>query len=439
MNKNTAEETFPNAQTQGDAPRGVEREVLDERARRTMRDMNLEEIDREKIDKIILQGGFQNGGKIRMERRGPLDQEYYYLCTISADQWGNTEDRLERTKKMFGGGEYLCRAFRKDGKTMGSFEFKIDPRFKGQLDEQQIREKSGLTERNVDDLISRLTPAAPQGIAAGELLAIMDKASSKSEGTMTMMMTMMMKSMEIAAQQNAAMFTAMAGIFGGKQTQNSEAVLIELIKNSTQRTPVAETIQMMKELNNLSRDDDDFPPEKEESDLMKILKYAGPVLAGLMQGGAGGRTPPGATVSAPLPPLPNLPNAAAMQTDGLAAILPLLMGKLIHAAERNSDAGLYADLILDQLSDDQVATLCGLLTPADWCAKIGLDERMVAHVRPWLEELRRLILENGSTADIHGGAPGGPNSGGPNAPRPAAIRPDANPGVDGSGGPAKPV
>lgn len=403
-------------------------ELSRERGRRKVRDLQLENVDTDKIDEIILSGRVQRGGKIRIERRGPLDQEYYYLCTIPATDWGNTEDVFERMKKMFGGGDYTCQAFRADGKIHGKFEFKIDHRFKGQLDENQIRDKSGLTEKNIDDLVNKLVPRGPKGADSADLMALVEKNSSKSESFMVLMMTMMQKSAEIQAQQTAAMFNTMAAMFGGKQSQNSENVLIELVRQSSQRTPATETLAMMKQIKDIF--DDDGPEEKEqESDMMKIFKIAGPLLGGLMQSAR-----PAATVSAPQPAAAALPTAQAID---FAAMLPALMQKLIGAAERNSDPALYADLILDQLTDDQAKILRGLLTPADWCAKIGIDERSVAHVRPWLEELRKLILENGTAADIPGGDAGGPNSGGANAAQSAPVGPDANSGVDGSHRPAE--
>ena len=410
--------------------------VNQERSKRKVREMQLDAVDTDKIDEIILSGRVQNGGKVRVERRGPMDQEYYYLCTVPASELTNTESFLERMKKLFGGGDYWCQAFRADGKMHGKFEFKIDHRFNGKLDEDRIRAQSGLVEKSVSDFIEKIN--APT-VKKEDMMALVEKLDQNSSGkndSNMRMMAMMLKSMEIQSQQNAAMNTAimnaLASALSGKNAINSENVVLEMVRKSTERTPISDVLAMMKQLRELnSAGEDDLPPEKdEESDMMKIFKIAGPILASITQGAPRPPAPAGATVSAPPPTPPQLP------PDGIASILPLMIAKIIQAAERNSDPSLYADLILDQLSPDQTQTLRGLLTPPDWCAKIGLDERMVAHVRPWLEELRGLIL-NGSTADIPGGAPGGPNAGGPPAAGPQPAGPNPNPGVDGSGGPAK--
>jgi len=390
------------------------------RERWAVQDEALDNVDREKIDEIILSNDVQKGGKIRIERRGPMDQKFYYLCTVPPEGW-NTEDMIERCKLKFGGGDYQCRTFRANGQMYKMFNFSIDPRFKGQLDEEEIKRLAADGGLKSGDMTTRLLDMvqAPRGdgIKMTEIMGLMDRATGKSDSTMAMMMTMMMKSQETQSQNFTAMITALATMFAGKGGQDNQTILMELIKQKQDRPPMSETLEMMRQIKDIFEKE---PDDKEETMWEKVGKLLAPVAERMV-----GFTPA-------IPGQPQAQVRTPPKPQGLVAMMPaeyaVLFKMGLKAARQNSDPALYLDLMVDQMDEQSFQMVKQTLTPDDWCVKLFGDEAQVADIRPWLDELRRLILAYEPDSPIAAG-PGSPDR------TPAGpAGPDANPPDHGGGG-----
>lgn len=411
MKKTTPQEEVP-AQTRTAEEREMEREE---------REYQLEVADRENIDKIILSNDVKKGGKIRIERKGPLDQAHQYVMTMPADSWKNTDDVYDYLKKMFGGGDYKCMTFRANGQMYKPFQFSIDYRFKGKLDEDEIKRMSETGGVKASDgamakIFDLMRTNQQDGLKLTDVISLMDKSSSRNDQTMVMMMTMMMKSMEASQSSNANMITAMATMFASMQSKQGsngsmEGALIELLKQRSQ-TPMQETLTMMSQIKEI------FGGEKEEKEddmWSKLGRVAGPLLSGMMGGGAP-QTRPAPQVSTDRQPAGAIPQGQPQQPRGLIAMMPvkyrILFELGLSAARRNSDPLLYADVIVDQLDDNSLKVLQETLTPDDWCVKLFGDESTVADIRPWLETLRTALItyEPASSTDPSASATGDQNT-----------------------------
>jgi hypothetical protein len=389
------------------------------KAAREEKEAIIADSDKDAIDKIILSEQFGKGGKIRVTRKGPLDQAYQFVTYIKADEW-DSEDSIEYCRKMFGGGDYKCQTFRASGAMYKPFTFSIDYRYKGQLDEQAIKalaDEKGQSADNTSKLLEVMSKR-DEGLKMTDFVAMMQDSSKTNMQMMMMMMTMQQKSSEQAAMQQmqmmTAMMTAMSSAMAGKSSNGTENLLLELIKQKQERSPMSETLEMMAQIKDI------FEPkkeseEKEDDVFSKIGKVAGPLLSGLMSGQQPQIARPQVTSPPAAQPKAEAPEAAP-KLGGLYATLPLgqrlFFDSMLGAASRGTDPGLYADLIIDQTPPQELPKLKEILTAPDWCAKLFGDEQLVASIRPWLDELRQMVLEYGTESpEQH--APGSP------APNPA--------------------
>lgn len=377
-------------------------------AARAEKEAVLADADKDAIDKIITSNEFGKGGKIRVKRKGKLDQTFQYVATIKADDW-DSEGSVEWCKKMFGGGDYECQTFRANGQMYKPFTFSIDYRYKGELDEDAIKKLAEAPAKDGETMTKMLEFMGNRndGMKMTDMVAIMQDSSKTQMQTMMMMMTMQQKSSEQSAlmqmQMMTAMMSALTSAMAGKPaTGGTDALLLELIKQKQERSPMSETLEMMAQIKDLF----DKPPkeEKEEDMFSKIVKIGAPLLSGLV---GGGFQPPAAAprpqVTAPPAGQPVEPEQQPEQPPrlgGLYATLPMgqrmFFDSMLGAATRDAEPAVYADLIIDQTPPDQLPALKEILTGPDWCAKLFGDERHVASIRPWLEELRQMILDYGT-------------------------------------------
>lgn len=347
-------------------------------------DHAVDNIDRTAIDQIVLSNDMNKGGKIRIERKGPTDSSYAWISTIPVEDWVKTgsDGMMEYFKNNFGGGEYRCMSHRADGRTYKGFTFSIDRRFKGALDEDQIRAMQDNKRGS-----SVIIPPAPQdGFKPADMLKLMEMSNNKSDQMMALVMTMMSKSQESTVAMMTAMFTAMGNRQQATAPSGLDPVIAEILKQKVDRSPMTEVLETMRALKELQ---EPVNPEPKEDDMLsKIMKMAGTVLPALT-----GLQPP-----------PQLVNGQPPQSSGVVNALPMAIqlgiGQLLKAARKGADPVLYADLIIDQLDDPQhFATLKAILTDPTWKAKLFGDERTVADISPWLEELRKLILSYDPSAE----------------------------------------
>lgn len=340
-----------------------------------------------------------SGGKIRLERKGPTDQVYQYVSTFPIESFD-----IDHIKKTFGGGDYYARTFRANGQMYKPFNFSIDYRFKGALDEQAIKQMAAEpkdSQAKIVDAISRMNDG---GMTPNVMLRMMESSAKQQETSMMMLMKMMADSQERQMALIGQIFAAKSAP-APAPAQNAgfvEAItpiLLEMIKSKSTSTPLSDSITMLKELKDVMRDDNE---EREDSMFEKIMKVAGPLVPVLMGGGR--QVSNGQSEKIISPPLPNRPSqreTSPPPTDDRMTkakmIVALFTEQLIVAADKGSDPGIYFDLIVDALTEPQLLQLKQSLTGDDWCAKLFADDERVTSRISWFEELRQLILNDGKS------------------------------------------
>lgn len=376
-----------------------------------VRDELLERVDREHIDNIVLSTDVQSGGKIRVTRKGPYDRDFQWVCNIPAEQW-KTDTTFEYLKTMYGGGDYECKTFRANGQMYKPFSFSIDHRYKGRLDEDEIKrlapDSGGKTVGS--DLVRmfelmRQDKPKDDGLKSGDLMRMMEMSANKSDQMMMLMMQLQSKSSENMMQMITVMMSAVAG-----KSTGIDPVLLEMLKAKTEKTPVLELLEMMKAIKELNAEPKP-EPEPEKPFWEKLLTQAAPVLLGSL---GGGMTPQPASqpqVAAPqetADPTQIDQNTAAMLEN---FAVRMFLNKVLVAATENKDPALYADLISEMLSPVQMQTLRQVLTQTDWAVKLFSGDARVQSCMVWLTELKELLLqdvpqpEQSSTATTTGGSP----------------------------------
>lgn len=384
-----ADEVAERLSTTSERSRRVVDEIVSEEDR-------LDGIDLQKINDIISAPDIQKGGTIRIERRGEMDDKFAYVAKIPAESFD-----MDRIKKMYGGGEYYCRTFRANGQMYKTFGFSIDHRIRGQLDESEIKQLAGGdrgSDMNKVLLDAALGNKGPQTLDSNPsfMSRLLETMESKSSQTMMMMMTMMQtmtQSMNSSQEKSTQMMVALLSQPKPASDGGMATVLAEILKQKATVNPLEDMIKMMAMLKEITTG---APAEREPAMWEKMLSAGGPALVGLL---TGGRVQP----QSPLPEVvaeqpASLPQAPAVQsttqpqpemTLGVRAFI----GLLLNAAAKNSDPAVYVDMILDNVSDVQLTEIRGHLTDASWPVNVfGADHRAV-QFRPWLEELKQMILE----------------------------------------------
>jgi hypothetical protein len=142
-------------------------------------------------------------------------------------------------------------------------------------------------------------------------------------------------------------------------------------------------------------------PDKEEPPFWeKIATAAMPAVAGMLGGGAPApqQLPPASPPQQVQPP---------PQDDMNQIMIRMFLAQVLAAAERNSDPGLYADMIFDTVSDAQLADIKKHLTEPGWPVNVFGDDRRVQTCRIWLDKLKQILLaDNADSQPIPAGDDG---------------------------------
>ncbi len=370
----------------------------------------LDGIDLLKINSILESADVSAGGFIRMERKGPFDDKFYYVARINAKDFD-----IDTIKRMYGGGEYQCKTFRANGQMYKPFQFNIDNRFKGQLDEQTIKamaenpDAKGNQAMNQTLLQAALANKQQPDTQTPMMMKFMEMMGAKSDQNMMMMLTMMQQSAKQQSDTMMAMVTMMTAQKGGGSDMNP--LILELLKQKSTTNPVEETLKlitMAKELVSGTKE------EREPAMWEKIVAAVSPAVAPMLLGGL--RPPaaatPATTVTAPPAEPAQLQSRQVQQqqpSDDMLGIR-MFLGQLLKAAATGQDPALYADMIFANVSDEQLSQVRANLTDAAWPVNVFGDDPRTVQFRPWLEELKRLILTDVPTdsnpAESAAGGPG---------------------------------
>lgn len=359
--------------------------------------------DKAEIDEIkSIISDLDAGGTVRLERKGPFDSVFAYIQKIPVKQFD-----IDIIKNMYGGGEYKAKTFRSNGQMYRPFSFSIDNRIKGRLDESQIKDmaegKDDSTMRKAADLAMSMVKSTPDN--SDMFLKMMQMQGHKSDQMMTLMMTQMQNSMQMMvtmmtqsqqsqASAGAEMMKAMAMMNSNKSgpdfATSLTPVLVEMIRSrGSEKSDLSQFMEMFSTFKELTGG------EKEDRSLTdKIIDVAGPVLMGLFGRMGQGSGMPAQMVIPQIPQQVSQPvvdHEPETQNESMK-LLSLVVGQLFKAADKGSDPTLYADLIVDVLTDQQYVELIQALTLDDWKVKLfGQDVRAQKH-GVWLDELRKTLL-----------------------------------------------
>lgn len=376
------------------------------RIEETAEDMKLEGIDLEKINAIISSDDVQKGGFIRLSRRGAFDQKFSYMCRLAPEDFD-----IERIKKLYGGGEYQGRTFRANGQMYKMFEFNIDSRFKGQLDVEALSRAAADDGTSVNkSLLEAALSGKPSSLENNPNFVgkLMETMSAKSDSTIMMMMQMMQQQSQqaIAAQaSNMQLMVAMITTMGNKQPAGMDPILLEILKDKATGDPMERVLKLVTMAKGLVAD---AKPEREPTMLENIVSAAAPAVASMF--GARQAGPPQTQVITGPSPQAQAPQPAQVQqpTPDMQQgfMIRQFLGQVLAAAKRNSDPAIYVDMIFDMTSDDQLGQIRANLTDAAWPVNIFGDDPRAVQFRPWLEELKKLLLEDVTNITTENATPG---------------------------------
>lgn len=387
----------------------------------------LDGVDIQKINDIIQSADINKGGFIRVTRKGQFDDKHSYLCKMVPEAFD-----IDTIKKLYGGGDYECKTFRANGQMYKPFNFSIDPRFKGALDEQQIKDLAANGDKgggmNATLLSAALANKPQPGLDSNPtfMSKLIETLGAKKEDSNTPLMLGFMQQMQASSQQQMQlmmtsmqesnkMMMAMMAMKSSSGDDKAMVMLLEVLKNKAESDPVEKMMGLMKQAKELVAG---APEPKEKTMTEEIVGAAVPALASLFMRGQPLAPLSPTEVITDQPPKPQV-SAPQPQPDMNTMMIRMFMNQVLDAGVRGSDPALYADMIFDSVSDVQLTDIRKNLTDAAWPVNLfGADPR-VTQCRPWLEQLKVMLLEDATVLEPE--------------PAPASTSPTVHGGPDGGG------
>ncbi len=323
---------------------------------------SLEEDEDVSVSEIqdMLEDSSLNGASVRIARLAPGADDFAYCATISVKAF-----EFERVKTMYGGGDYQITLLDSNGKYVKRRKFSVDPRIKGQLD------KTGTDSPEAD------RPGDPMSGSLKEILS-MQKDSTN------LLMTMMMENNKSQIAIMTAALTGKGSSGGGLDVKDVIALLPLLTgKDKSEKFGPRELMEFYREMKALSADDG----KESDSPILGKIVEALPQIAARFGGAM--RAGPVVAAAPEHRPAAAAPAAIQMHETDLERVLKLT----INGARRNSDPGLYADMILDLIDDTNSDQIRNVLTQEGWFGLLFPDAPDAPALMPWMESLRTLILK----------------------------------------------
>lgn len=337
----------------------------------------------------------------KIYRKTPQDPKFRYVDALSVESV--SEDYIA---KEFGGGDYEVQFIGSRGLLVSKRRVSIDQRIKGARD-MANQPKSDATAGDalvaaVKQLGERTTdPGTPTSFV--EMMQLQLQAQQQAAAAAQAQFSQMLQMQQAANQANISMmaeaFKARPAAENGKSTLTELAglflpVVMEMIKKKTSPMESLEVIARVKEL---------FADQPDKEDMLdKIIKYGGPLAAGLMgKMGAPQQLNP-ATETAqqeqPTAPPPPQPAAPGVQEQ-------MFLAMLLNGARKNSDVGSYATMIEDGTDEVTYRRLIDTLQKPDWFEALFGSLPPFAEHRAWLAELRNELLDPRPPDDAAPGIP----------------------------------
>lgn len=371
----------------------------------------------------MLKGNDLDGGTIRLSRRGPTDNGFSYIGKMRISEFD-----LDNIKKVYGGGDYQGQTFRANGQMGKKISFSIDARFRGIIDPQDKSNAAAPSNpMDLPRLIDALKDRPDTGQA--DLIKMMMKSS---ESNMMLMMQMMQQSTQImvaAMQSNNNRPIPVAPAPDNSVLTAMMPVLIEMIRsnNGGKGGSITEIVAAIKAIKSINEDDKDVPEKEEESFGMKLVKALGPVVLPALTGQGSHPMPPAAARPLPssaqpgnaTPPQPGAAPAPKAE-DPTSQAVGMFLIQLVSAAENNGDPGLYHDIVVEVLNQEQAERMKMVLGSDDFLEQLyGADPNILARAKmkvTWFQELRQMLLATLNSPDessISGSASDGGQAGSP--------------------------
>lgn len=318
-----------------------------------------------------------SGGKVGIHLKRPNALKTTYEGYMTIEQF--KEDGLETLKTTYGGGDYTLQFQDSNGKFVTSQNISIDPRFKGSIETPPAVNPSGGDKLGDDRLataLDKLRPAQPDNNGMSQILVAMIDANQK---TLTAMMT------AIAAQNKPAPPPPVQ--------EPVLPILLELIRQKTDKTPISETIEAFATLRDLTSNGE--PKEKEDM-IEKFVKLVGPPLVSFFTRQGMPMMPPPAQLASGHGPQ-HQQAAPSPATNGAAPPsepkLAQFTGLLLNAARRGTPAENYFDVVVDNITEVEFDTLVTELKKPDWLETLFGNHPDVIAQKGWFEKLRTTFLE----------------------------------------------
>lgn len=302
------------------------------------------------IGNILASMGSASDAMVTIMREGPggyRDNEYLTECAPS-------EFSMARLQHEFGGGK-----------------FRIHIRENGRLVANRSVKVAGMKA----DVIG----VAPQVHGEIRELAELVKDLAKMVATNTIVQNPAKSSMEILGEMKL-----MKEIMGGGDRQNESV--------SDPFESVMKAFDLAKTINQMSGGGGVEKPDA-TSLLFKAIESFGPALA---------QAAAMKSVQQVIPVVPAVSQQNQVQVlqESLEEqkpqqrdfeMLKMYLGFLKVKAEQKSDPGIYADVIIDNLDDDQIGEL---LSPPDWWERLCSIDSSLVQFGEWFAELRKVTLES---------------------------------------------
>ncbi len=336
-----------------------------------------------------------SGGKVGIHLKRPNALKVSYEGYMTIEQF--KEDGLETLKNTYGGGDYTLQFQDSNGKFVTSQNISIDPRFKGSV-EPTAAPPEKLDEDRIVTAIEKNRPADNQGAGMMPLMITMFVESNK---TLAAMLT-------ANQQANSTLLSGMMSALTAAQTKPAtDPVLLEFIRQKSDKTPISETIEAFATLRDLTSNGE--PKEKEDM-IEKFVKLVGPSLVGFFTRQGMPMMPPppqlDAGQQAPQQQAPPPPATGAAPDDGPKLVQ--FTGMLLNAARRGTPAENYYDVIVDNITDDQFDLLITELKKENWLETLFGNFPEVLAQKAWFEKLRAAFLEDAGEMEDAEGREGSP-------------------------------
>jgi hypothetical protein len=329
-----------------------------------------------------------SGGRVRIFLKRPNVLKSGYVGDMTIEQF--EDDGLETLKRMYGGGDYslqFCDG--ESGKIVAQRGFTIDPRFRGEID-VELKASDKPADDRLATAIAAIRPAEQK--QPENMMPLLITLITESNKTIASMMS------ANQAATNTILTGLMQAITSAQTKPGTDPVLLELIRQKTDKTPISETIEAFATLRDLTANGE--PKEKEDM-IEKVVKVFGPALASFFARQGMPVVPHMQLAPSPQQPQPQAApppaaNGAAVEEPKLAQFT----GLLLNAANRGTPAENYYDVIVDNITDDQFDTLITELKKPDWLENLFGNIPPVIAQKAWFEKLRAAFLEDaGEPAD----------------------------------------